>query len=279
MRHIIVPIDFSEDSMNALEKAMYIADRIRGDITLLHVLPKKSIGGLFSGSRPKGFTREEVEENFQKLNEQYEKDFNILIREGTIYREVSQLVDELKAYMVIMGTHGIGGFQEFWIGSNAYKVVSASSKPVLTLRESFKKKEIDRIVMPIDFSLHTRHKVPITMDMAQFFDAEVHVIGVSMDANKSLMTKLEMYTNQVFDYMVKHHVKAQKEFINGSNITDITIDYAKKIDADLISIMTEQETSPNNFFIGPYAQQMVNHAPIPVLATPPNPDAIGKITY
>jgi nucleotide-binding universal stress UspA family protein len=38
------------------------------------------------------------------------------------------------------------------------------------------------------------------------------------------------------------------------------------VDADLIAIMTEQETTTANIFLGPYAQQMVNHSPIPVLS-------------
>ena len=53
------------------------------------------------------------------------------------------------------------------------------------------------------------------------------------------------------------------------NLTDATIDYALKHDANLISIMTEQETSARNLLLGTYAQQMVNHSPIPVLCIHP----------
>ena len=40
----------------------------------------------------------------------------------------------------------------------------------------------------------------------------------------------------------------------------------KKINADIITIMTEQELTTANLFLGAYAQQMVNHSPIPVLS-------------
>jgi len=59
------------------------------------------------------------------------------------------------------------------------------------------------------------------------------------------------------------------EFIEADNITEATIEYAKKIDANLISIMTEQETKTSNLWLGPYASQMVNHSPIPVLSIHP----------
>jgi nucleotide-binding universal stress UspA family protein len=46
----------------------------------------------------------------------------------------------------------------------------------------------------------------------------------------------------------------------------VVIDYAKSIDADLISIMTEQDNNLSTGIIGPNAQQIVNHSPIPVLS-------------
>ena len=47
------------------------------------------------------------------------------------------------------------------------------------------------------------------------------------------------------------------------------ISYAQKLDANLISIMTEQETSTANLWMGPYAHQTVNHSPFPVLSIHP----------
>ncbi|MFA5194156.1 MAG: universal stress protein, partial [Bacteroidales bacterium] len=53
------------------------------------------------------------------------------------------------------------------------------------------------------------------------------------------------------------------------NITSATIKYAEQIDADLIIIMTEQEEELSNIWLGPYAQQMVNNSPIPVMSVHP----------
>jgi nucleotide-binding universal stress UspA family protein len=47
------------------------------------------------------------------------------------------------------------------------------------------------------------------------------------------------------------------------------IEMAKKLDANLISIMTEQETRTSNLWMGPFAHQTVNHSPIPVLSIHP----------
>lgn len=56
------------------------------------------------------------------------------------------------------------------------------------------------------------------------------------------------------------------DYVDAENTTLSTIEYAEKINADLIVIMTEQEKTLSNIFLGPYAQQMINQSPIPVLA-------------
>lgn len=53
------------------------------------------------------------------------------------------------------------------------------------------------------------------------------------------------------------------------NPTDATIDYAIKVDANLIVIMTEQTSSPMNIIMGAYAQQMIHRSPIPVMSVQP----------
>jgi nucleotide-binding universal stress UspA family protein len=54
--------------------------------------------------------------------------------------------------------------------------------------------------------------------------------------------------------------------VESDNVTKTTIEYSGNVKADLIAIMTEQETTTANLFLGPYAQQMVNHSPIPILS-------------
>lgn len=50
----------------------------------------------------------------------------------------------------------------------------------------------------------------------------------------------------------------------------MNFDYVKEVDGDLIAIMTEQETSAANIFLGPYAQQIVNRSEVPVLSVHSN---------
>ena len=69
-------------------------------------------------------------------------------------------------------------------------------------------------------------------------------------------------------YLGHQNIPFTINHLQGDNLTDITLDYARSINADLISIMTEQEKSISNLLLGSYAHQMINKALIPILLFP-----------
>jgi nucleotide-binding universal stress UspA family protein len=181
--------------------------------------------------------------------------------------------EELDASLIIMGTHGVAGFQEFWMGSNAYKVVSSSKCPVLTMRET-DAAAIKTIVMPIDTSFESRQKAPYAVALAKKFGATIHVLGVSVDKDKETEYQVAAYARQVLHSFDEEGIKYVHETRLGGNITNITQDYAAQVSADMILVMTEQEPQIGSFFLGKFAQQMVNHSPIPVMSVAPREDLL-----
>jgi nucleotide-binding universal stress UspA family protein len=80
---------------------------------------------------------------------------------------------------------------------------------------------------------------------------------------------VESYSQQMVEYFDKLKIKNSFTELKSSNVTSDSLKFAEEHDADLICIMTEQETAAANILLGPYAQQMVNHSPIPVLSVHP----------
>lgn len=279
MKQIVVPVDFSADSVRAVQKAVFMAKKMVAEIKLIHVIRSKSLSSIFSSSNGVAGP-EEIEAKFKELIQNVEHagvPMEYTIVKGNVPKEISKYVESISANLIVMGTHGASGFEEFWMGSNAYKVVNSADCPVLTLRSSSEKMDIKKIVLPIDTTQYTRQKVPFTMDLASYFGAEIHVVAVCIDETEEFVIKLTNYMGQVARFLKKHNIECVTEFLVGDNPTTMTLDYAKKIDADLISIMTEQETSFLYMFLGAYAQQMVNHSPIPVLTMHRNPMLEGDV--
>ncbi len=269
MKKILVPIDFSADSVNALEFAIALANKIDAEVRMIHVKKSKNFEIPFYFKDFDLAIGKSLDDFMKILIDKYKgvikNQFDYKIREGNIFKEITNQAKYDDAYMIIMGTHGVSGFEELWIGSNAFRVVSNAPCPIVTIRNGFSNKAIENIVMPVDLSKDSRHKVPYVTELARYFNATVHIVGVSETSAPDIVAKINTYCSQVEEYLKEKGIPCVKEIITGSNITDLTIEYAKKVNAELISIMTEQMQN-NAFWLGPYAQQMVNHSPIPVLS-------------
>ncbi len=128
-------------------------------------------------------------------------------------------------------------------------------------------------MLPIDIMPETRQKTPITAEIADLFGAEVHVLEVSSSRSLKVQKRLNAYSKQVSNFLRANNIPVVNHSIIGDNVADITVEYAKSIHADLISIITEQQSSITNLILGNYAQQVLNKATIPVLNITPH--AIG----
>ena len=188
-----------------------------------------------------------------------------IIKQGKIHQEVVEQADALDDSVIVISTHGGSGFEELFIGSNAFKTVSSTTRPIFTLRGEKVPGRIRKIVLPIDVTNETREKVPFTAKLASLFGAEIHVVTVTSAEVEDITKKIEQYAVSVENYLKSMNVKCVRDSLFGSNLTDITIDYATSVNADLISIMSEQEKSISNLLLGNYAHQMVNKSVIPVL--------------
>lgn len=270
MKQIIVATDFSRCSLHALEYAIVLANRIKANILLVWVDNVRTDESVYpdvvTGSR------KEITDNFEEIIEKYSEqlepgEITYKIRKGKVHLEVANQAKYSDAMLVVAGTHGVSGFEEFWIGSNAYRIVTYAPCPVITVRTDYNfRDKVERIVIPIDSSLETRQKLTFATKIAAYFDAEIHVVSLYSTTIKAVRQKVDNYTLQVRKYLQEENVNFIIEAIDAENITNSTINYAKEIDADIIAIMTEQELTTANLFLGAYAQQMVNHSPIPVLS-------------
>jgi nucleotide-binding universal stress UspA family protein len=269
MKNFIVPIDFSTESLNGLKMAILFSKKTQINIQLVYVLNKSTE----SDKTALENEQKQAEEQFNKIIVNYKAQLghdsliSFLIKKGRIYQEIVNLAAELPDSVITSSTHGASGFQELFIGSNTFRIISATEKPVITLRKNYCPDAISKIVMPIDMSADSRQKVPFTTEVAKLFGAEIHVVGVQKSHNKQDMKKIRSYTSQVAGY-VEGTVHCESNEVFGDNVPDLIINYANTVKADLISITTEQ--SPGlSLIMGNTAHQILNKAEIPVLCLTP----------
>ena len=276
MKSILVPVDFSKDSINALKHAISIANKLKASIRILHVRKSKNYDSPFIiEGKEKEYSQTVVDFcedliNKYKPNYKGKGKFDYLIRIGKVYKVITEQAELDNASLIIMGTHGVSGFEELWLGSNSYRVVSKALCPVITVRNGFKKNKISKIVLPIDANRKTRIKIPYTAELAAALNAEVHVISVRTTERADIVKRLKNYASQACDYLEKRNIAVVRDDIKGNNLAEITYTYGVHHSAELISIVSNQRGTPVNMHISTNPQHMVNHSPIPVLSIHPD---------
>lgn len=267
MKQIIVPLDFSKESMNGLDLALIISSKTKANIQMVYV--SKSSKDFLQISQDE--EHRSAKKRFMEIQEEYAHklpggvELTYIIKKGKIYDEVVEQAESFDGSLISVSTHGASGFEEFFIGSNALKIITASECPVFAIKYGIVPKSIGRILLPVDYTMDTRQKVPYTLKIAKYFGAKVHVMGVSSGNDPDLMQRIKSWSNQVSDYLQENGIETVVTIRKGEDNPETIIEYARNEKMDLISIMTEQESSFRNFLLGSNAQQMLSKSPVPVL--------------
>lgn len=278
LRKILVPIDFSETGMLALEHASFMARLAKADLLLLHVLPVQEyhfeipepVMRIENHDEVNQIVDQKLAETIDRVRANYGCVAKSLSSRGKVAHEIMEIASEQKVDLIVMGTHGASGFEEFFLGSNAHKVVTVAPCPVITVQTHAKKLGFSNIVLPIDRTLHSREKVEIATALANLFAAKIHIVGLLEELDSHEEGKLNIVLDQVQKAIEKHELPFTRKIVKGTNLANEALKYGAAVNADLIVIMTEHESAMNGIFLGNRAKQIVNHSKIPVMSIKPS---------
>jgi nucleotide-binding universal stress UspA family protein len=130
------------------------------------------------------------------------------------------------------------------------------------------RKNIDRILAPIDSSMETIQKLPYIATLARMFKSEVHILATHSSHLKSIQRLTEKYIQQASTYLFANDVHFVEDSIVSNDITKGMLQYASDVGVDLITIMTEIDT-PTNAMLGLRSQQVISQSTVPVLSIHP----------
>lgn len=152
MKTIIVPLDFSDESLTGLNMALMLADKTGANIQIVHVIGKNNNSD--DNELPE-MQYKDAKTKFESILQKYRMKSNsalsYTITECKIFKDITGLAEKSEDSMIVLSTRGASGFEELFIGGNAYKITSHSKNPVITVRRGKIPAKIDKIVLPLDF--------------------------------------------------------------------------------------------------------------------------------
>jgi nucleotide-binding universal stress UspA family protein len=272
MKNIIVGIDFSASSLNALKHAIAISIKTHGRLHLVWV-------------KTPSFTNKVSREQMKKAMQKVQKALDDLIVEtkrevpknevlsvildGKTSTELTKYAANFAESIIVIGTHGMSG-QDVFAGSNAMKAVGLTTVPILILREDVKiNRDLVQILVPIDSSFETLQKMKFATRIAKAFAAKILLLGLnnppSAEIKHTITVQLQHASTMCKDAKIRHAVTAVD--VTG-NATEAIINYAQDKDINLIVVMREEEDDFSNFWVGSDTRRMVNTSPMPIVVIP-----------
>jgi len=274
---ILIPTDFSEVCGNAISHGVKLAHSMGCKVCILHVINKETKAYLKKKDVDAGY----IDTRLKEYKRYYEKKYSVTMEtmavEGSIFEVINQVAKDMKATLMVLGTHGKKGLQHVF-GSYALRVVIDSPVPVIVVQRRHFRHGYNNIVFPISNELEPRQKVQWTATISKLFNSKIHLFR-AIESDAMLNSRLEIITSQITKVLDEKALPysitiAQKP----GDFAKQILTYSAKNFADLIIIMTEPNYDFQGFSYSKWSEAlMFNDAQIPVMCI--NPFKLGTYYY
>ncbi|NND80212.1 MAG: universal stress protein [Maribacter sp.] len=274
MNKILIPVDFSEFSENALEVAAALAKRFDARLIVLHML------GLSEAVLTKDESQEFMEAQYYMklakkrfdsfLDKEFLKGVRVFetVQNYKDFNEINEIVKEQEIDLVVMGSHGASGLSGLFVGSNTEKVIRTCEAPVLVIKKRRENFEIKEAIFASDFEVENISAYNKALKFFKMLEANVQLVYVNRPnqyfrSNQEINDQIELFMS------VAHHGDMVGEdkvsILNDYNLEEGIYNYAKTVNADIIALPTHGRKGLAHFFKGSISEDIANHADLPVI--------------
>jgi nucleotide-binding universal stress UspA family protein len=250
-KSILIPVDFSINTEVAIKKGLVLAER-GTVIHLLHVhnylssgLPTRSLK--YFVQKNSGFYYKEAEDKLMEWKDRIEeenKDIEVVARirfEGSIQKTIEETAKKLHPDLIIIGKNSHHSWFPFLNTLVPNKIVKNTGISVLTVKPGAVNNDIRTVLVPISTDA-TKDKMEVISAFCRKFRVKIHLVTFrnkeSVRSGLYASSLLQMYQ------LLKTSTNCSVEYavLYGGNKAKAILNYAKKINADILLVHPETET-------------------------------------
>ena len=277
---IIVGYDFQELSNAALKHAYDLAQFINSGILLVLVISDDllTLSDVFRNEHSERIKQKitdsmqrEIAARLQKVVAEASAESGVAvdyrIETGRIYERILKIAKENRARFIVMGRMS-KEINRGQFGSSAMHVVEEAPCPVITIPRVTCGTTYKNIILPIDLTKQTREEVFNAISFGLFFDATIHLVSVIMGGISARKSRIYKKMQGMKKMIEENGVKCTDKLFKKSHLSihEVVLNYSKDLHADALMIMTHQEISTSDKYIGAVAHQIIRESPIPVIS-------------
>ena len=273
MKKIIVPIDFSNHSEFALKAAALLAKKHNAEIYALHMLDIQFVNLSESesyGQEKAVFFLKMAEKRIKRfLLKDYLKDVKVypIIQHYKVFSDINSIAKDVNADLIMMSSHGVSGFKEFFVGSNAEKVIRHSELPVFVIKNDLNDVVFKDVVFATSLSDETMEAYKKMLKIVALLEANLHILYVNLP-NEDFLSTPEMEKKAIeFLLEAEGNTNRMKDisFVCDRSIEKGILNFSNVVGADLISVITHGRKGLSHIFAGSISEDITNHSTLPIL--------------
>jgi len=260
MNNILVPVDFSEASSNALSYALQLFGKEAMSITLVHIFGARSTALMMKNID--GVLRKDAESQLDKLLKTYKADypdvhFETKIRKNYPVDTIVQLSKTGDYNFIVMGTKGASGLKEVFMGSIAGGVVAGASTPTIVVPDNYGFKPLNDIVFAVsDQEIHNFDAIIPLRDLALKQQSKLVLLHVTQGE----IPQLGALNKLLGDV----DVKVDFAYTSGDVNTDINA-YLKKHNSGLVCLLRGKKTFIDRLLNKSVTMKQTFNSPVPLM--------------
>lgn len=282
---IIIVTDFSAFSENSFKTGIAIAKRQNAEVTILYVMdrldylePSKTFLPNY-GIEANHFKA--IGKNVDMLAAKIHKNTGLKasskVLEGSPAEKICAYTYQKSASLIVMGTHGISGSRELFMGSDAFRIIKNCSCPALTVPYGWNKTNFGKVLFPVQLKPGTFEKYFYARPIIEKNNSELFILGLAERNKPSEFKELAFLVDKLKLQLHSDSVKFQSAFTPCNDFPEKVVQVAGEFTADLTVVAVNPEENSTTTKVGLFAQQLLNRLKIPILSIKPfshhfNPD-------
>jgi len=258
MHRIIIPVDFSETSLNA---ARFAAKMMAGKKDVLAIL-------YHNYETPDDYDiclnyQESLKKEFMKAGVEAVECENEM--GGDLIDNITRLAHTIRATLVVMGITGKSAIRQIMFGSNTLKLIDKNLYPVMIIPPDAVFNGINNVAFASDFkNVEATTPAELISSVLEMFGPQLHVINVHPEHYVSITEE----TNREKENLRKmfSQFKTEFYFIGRNDFSEAVDDFVKDYAIDILITVPKHQSNANSLFKSTHTKRLAYHSHIPILA-------------
>jgi len=260
MKKILVPVDFSDTSKNALAYALDLFEGSQIELTIIHIygahstaLMMKSIDGILIKNAERDL-HALIDEMKAKAPDVI---FKTKLAKNYAVSTISALGNSGNYDLIIMGTKGVSGMKEVFMGSVAGGVISNTTAPVIVVPLDYKFTPLENVVFAIgDINISDNSKIEPIREIVKAHNSKLEVLNISENGEPDVTDTMKAFEglNPTFS-----HKTARGDLNQHLNV------HINNNDVDLLCLMRTKKDFFDRILSGSVTLKQTFNSNVPLL--------------